>query len=306
MIDLHIHTVFSDGLISEISDIKKDCDLFCITDHNSLAAYDFFKNNLTNSNYIIGCEITIDRAPDHLIYFPKFSNIKEIESDLENIRLAEENVIKQCYFKLGFNNWEEDISKAYPSWQKIRNARTRDLAAIIHLHKSRLSYDGGNFDKDDLMIARAERNKFADSEGNPVSENYAFKLAKKYRGNIVLAHPIHSAIKKCRRGDTTLSSVKSKVEQLINSFALKGGTCIEWEYFDIQNADKYGLTLNALGNIKDFIFDIAKDSNLTFTIGSDSHSLDNYHNSRSWLNDNNSIILDRIAPWIKNILEKKK
>lgn len=304
MIDLHIHTVFSDGAISDISDIKHDCELFSITDHNSVLAYKSFKENLINCNFVVGCEITIDRAPDILVYFPKNCNLDEIESELSSIRLKEENVIKHCYSDLGFKNWDEDIARSYPSWQKVRNARTRDLAAIIHLYKTGKNYDNGSFDIDDLKVARKQRNKFAETEGNPIPEDLAFSIASKYQGRTVLAHPIHTSIKKCKRDDTTISSVKIKLDKLIDDFVLKGGLYIEWEYFESSSLKKYGLSISDIGLIKNFISDKAKENKLTFTMGSDSHSSENYHNSKNWLIENKKIILDRLAPWVENKLEK--
>lgn len=36
MIDLHLHTIFSDGDISDMERIVEYCDTIAITDHNSI------------------------------------------------------------------------------------------------------------------------------------------------------------------------------------------------------------------------------------------------------------------------------
>lgn len=62
-IDLHIHTSYSDGdnSVKEVLKLinKNNIDLFCITDHDSVQAYDDLKNTHTGkSKYIYGVELT--------------------------------------------------------------------------------------------------------------------------------------------------------------------------------------------------------------------------------------------------------
>ena len=97
MIDLHMHTVFSDGQITDISTVVNRCKVFSITDHNSIQACKYYADKTQDSKLIVGCEVTIDRAPDYLIYFPNMDYSDKIEEALEKIRLSEEEVIKACY-----------------------------------------------------------------------------------------------------------------------------------------------------------------------------------------------------------------
>ncbi len=67
MIDLHIHTVYSDGsyTVKEILEMceKKELEYISITDHNSCNAYEdeYFKNNNIFSGTIIkGCEVNAE------------------------------------------------------------------------------------------------------------------------------------------------------------------------------------------------------------------------------------------------------
>lgn len=299
MIDLHLHTVFSDGKITDIEKIVQNCDVISITDHNSIRACQYFADKLGGKKLIIGCEVTVDRAPDYLIYFPGISFSEEIEKCFEEIRIAEESVIKVCYENLGYSQWEKDLSVAFPENQKIKNARTRDLAAIIHLYNSGLAYDDGKFDFGDLKIARKQRWTYADSVGNPIPEDIAFSIAEKYDGKLVLAHPIHTAIKRGSRDNTTPSMIAEKLNTLLKSFTEKGGKYLEWEYFSEEHIDKYELTMDDLKSIRRIVKTVADEKDLQYTIGTDSHTLEGYDNAIVWLKENESIVGDRLAEWIK-------
>ena len=297
MIDLHIHTVFSDGKIENIKRIVDNCEIISITDHNTIQACRFFNHELQNSKLIIGCEVTVDRAPDYLVYFPGAVYSDTIENEFEKIRIAEEEVIKACYFNLGYTQWEFDIKRAYSKNQKLKNARTRDLAAIIHLYKTGLSYDNGTFDFDDLIIARRQRRAYAEKIGNPISIDIAFDIAKKFNGAVVIAHPLHTAIKRCSRENTNFTNIKANLLKLLANYRSKGGTIIEWEYFSKQSHEKYCLSLSEVKEFRDIILKIAKEGDCKFTIGTDSHSLDNYLDAVKWLENSELIIKDMLPVW---------
>ena len=299
MIDLHLHTVFSDGRITDIKQIVDNCNIISITDHNSIAACNYFSDKLENTKLIVGCEVTVDRAPDYLIFFPDKSYSDDLEEEFKKIRVAEENVIKECYRNLGYSNWDEDISRAYAENQQIKSARTRDLAAIIHLYKTSLQYDSGKFDFDDLKIARRQRWEYAEKVGNPISEDIAFQISRDYDGVIVLAHPIHTAIKKCSKDNTNANTVREKLVVLLDSFSTKGGVAVEWEYFSVEHLHKYNLSVEEIREMRNMILDKAGEYDFGFTMGSDSHSLDNYYEALKWLSENELIIRDKLLRWIK-------
>lgn len=300
MIDLHLHTIFSDGDIFDMEKIVEYCDTVAITDHNSLQACSFFQNVMQGKNMIVGCEVTVDRAPDYLLYFPNGGPLKEIEHELEIIRTAEEEVIKECYFRLGYREWETDIARAFSQKQRIKNARTRDLAAIIHLYKHGMDYDNGAFDRKDLAIARKQRWEYAEKNGNPIHEDAAFPLAKKYGGQIVLAHPIHTAIQRCPKEiPVTVTSVGEQLLALMKCYASKGGKSIEWEYFSVPHIEKYRLTLSDITEIRRTVWENALEYGFLFTLGSDSHSLDNYTAAAKWLTESETAIRSKLVEWVR-------
>ena len=298
MIDLHLHTIFSDGDISDMERIVEYCDTIAITDHNSIQACGFFQNAMQGKNMIIGCEVTVDQAPDYLLYFPNGGPLKKIEHELETIRMAEEEVIKECYFRLGYQKWDTDIARAFPQKQRIKNARTRDLAAIIHLYKHDMDYNNGAFDLKDLEIARKQRREYAEIYGNPIHEDAAFRLAKRYGGQIVLAHPIRTAIRRCPK-EITVASVEEQLLALMKCYACKGGKSIEWEYFSVPYMEKYRLTLSDIDTIRTTVWVNALKYGFLFTLGSDSHSLDDYAAAAKWLTETETAIRSRLVEWVR-------
>ena len=115
---------------------------------------------------------------------------------------------------------------------------------------------------------------------------------------IVLAHPIHTAIKRCPKDDTNASTVLQKLIALIDSFYDMGGMAVEWEFFSEEHLDKYGLSMDEIAGIREIVIDKANVYGFSFTIGSDSHTLENYDKAVEWLSENYEIIKDKIANWI--------
>lgn len=298
MIDLHFHTFFSDGNIYDIGEIARQCKTISITDHNSIQAYNFFQNEQYSEKLLIGCEVTVDRAPDYLLYFPDGGPLVEIEHELEEIRMAEEQVVKECYYRLGYLDWDKDIVRAFPREQKSTNARIRDLAAIIHLYKRGMDYDNGAFEGQDLRIARKQRWEYAEKNGNPTPVNAAFSLAKKYCGQIVLAHPIRTAIRNCSENRTNVSAIKEQLLALMDCYASKEGKSIEWEYFSDLHMEKYGLTLSDIAGLRAMVWEKAAKYGFLFTVGTDSHTLDNYRASVKWLVESEAAIRSKFVKWV--------
>lgn len=298
MIDLHLHTVFSDGSITNIKIITQYCDIISITDHNTLSGFFYFNKYNHDKKLIMGCEVTVDNDPDYLLYFSDTKDYYSIEKQLEEIRLTEEDVIKKCYKSLGYNKWERDLKYAFPLGQKVKNARTRDLAAIIHLYKNGMKYDNGYFDLDDLKLARLQRRLYSKNYGRIFPNNYAFVIAEMYKCKIVLAHPIHTAIKRSKSLIFDVDTVIKELDLLIQQFIGQGGVFIEWEYFSKRDCIKYNINLDEIKRIRYAVIKHAERNNLQYTIGSDSHSLDYYEEVLKWLPNCDKCIKSNIASWI--------
>lgn len=296
MIDLHLHTIFSDGELSDISFISDRCKILSVTDHNTIGFYKDIDYSACHSQLLLGCEITIERCPDYIVYFPKRKYEPNIEEDLKKIRLGEEEVIKKCYIDAGYNNWETDISRAFSVNQKNKNARTRDLAAILYLYRKNLQYANGFFDYPDLKQARILRRKYTEHFGSIFSDKMPFDIANKHNGIIVLAHPIHTAIKQSFKNPCLTEETLIK---LLNNFALKKGRIVEWEHFSDYDLVKYNLTNDFIEKIRNIIMNKAEEWNFLLTLGSDSHSLKDYENTMLWLKTEETLIKNRLADFIR-------
>lgn len=298
--DLHLHTVFSDGLLHDITSLVMNHHTISVTDHNSIR---FFKNNPISCNgtrIIIGCEVTIDRFPDILVYFPNMTCYSSsLENELAGIRLAEATIIKACYLKLGYTNWEYDISRAFPQKQAVKDARTRDLAAIIHLYRYCLEYDDGNFETIDLREARKIRWIFAEENGFPFPENTAFQIAKKYNGEAFLAHPIRTAIKKASFRRSGKFDLSIELKLLLERFLFYGGSGIEWEFFTAEQTERYELSAYVLDSMREIILDFAKQNQINLSIGTDTHSLENFDEGNQWLCTQIPKIYSFLPTWSK-------
>ena len=295
MIDLHLHTVFSDGTLKDISCFEGTNSIISVTDHNSIG---FFKENplfLKKLRIIIGCEITVTGTYDILLYFPNLTNYSDsLEFELSKIRLNEALIIKSCYEELGYDNWEYDISRAFPKEQRIKDARTRDLAAIIYLKRNNLEYANGEFEREDLIRARKSRMDYADKHKNSVNKNVAFEIGKKFKGETSLAHPIRTLLKMYRDVDPQSSDFLNKLYELMISFKNKGGQGLEIELVDNETIDKYSISPYLLKKIRNEIFDFSLKNNMYLTTGSDAHCTKNCNHKLD------SVFFERFPAWVKN------
>lgn len=280
MIDLHIHTVFSDGNIEKL-DAFFDNEIISITDHNSIMAY----KNLTlptSVQYIMGTEITIVGLADHLIYFPNQKYNDEIEKRLSSIRIREE-YIHQAYQLLGYDNWERDKKLSISEYCKVCEAKTSNLAAIIYKYR-RNSFEKSNlFEKEDLKLARKLRRQVSDKLNYILNPMEPFEIAKEFGGIVVLAHPIHTSLKLLRKEELELDRIKKELTDLFNRFYSRGGRYIEWEYFNESYIERHGVTMYDINNIRELILIHARDKGFDFTIGSDSHDAERYDDAKAWI-----------------------
>ena len=180
--DLHLHTVYSDGCIKNL-DFLPPNEIMSITDHNTIRAFQkdsIFYRKL--ENFIIGTELTIVGLPDYLIYFPEAeanSYVPTIEDRLLTIRQREEAVIELAYYEAGFKDWETD--KAWSSSKDfVPEMRTAHLAAILYKYRKGGAVEcSGCFEGEDIVRARQYRRSVASYIVNP---NEPFDIAEDLGG----------------------------------------------------------------------------------------------------------------------------
>ena len=293
-----MHTIFSDGRINDISSIVKICNVMAITDHNTIQSNKYYSDILGKVKHFIGCEVTVDASPDYLIYFFSNKYLYDIESNLRELRESEENAIKWCYHDLGYDSWESDKEQSFASYQKIRSMQTKNLAAIIHFYNADLKKLGCQFDLSDLKTARNARRKYRTEVGNTIPVDFAFQLAGKFDGEIVLAHPIHTSIKLCSRDLTNRTVIINKLDKLLESFVEHSGTTIEWEYMSPELLSRYELE-NDIKAIRQWLWRKANSLSMKYTIGSDAHDIQGQYAARCWLCNSELLLEGKLADWIQ-------
>ena len=298
--DLHLHTVFSDGSLQDISSFAMNHRVISVTDHNSIG---FFQNPpvaCDKTRIVIGCEVTVNKIPDILVYFPNLKCYSyALENELAGLRSAEAHIIQSCYKKLGYTDWAHDIDRAFPKNQVIKDARTRDLAAIIHLHRNHLEYDDGNFDRIDLMEARKMRSDFAVETSFSFRKDIAFELAKRFNGETFLAHPIRTAIRQSNFRGNNGVDLSGELKSLLNQFWNHGGKGVEWEFFPAEYMNRYNLDAALLQHMREVVLGFVSQKQIHLSIGTDSHSMKDFEESQRWLCVQFPRIYSFLPPWVK-------
>ena len=279
MIDLHLHTHYSDGRLmdGDIAEIRSFCHRISITDHNTTLWYADHPQASSSPDILMGCEITIDRRPDILIYFPNlhsFSN--ELEHSLQRIRDNESHIIQKCYFELGFHDWEEDLPRVFDTENRIKSARVRDLAAILYQKRTNQIVSCDYFEHEDLMLARKQRRQHGVNELDlHIDEPYS--IAKSFHGIPVLPHPIRTAM----RWEATPKKACDSLLKLLDDFSSHDGHIIEYEFLSDDFIYRHGV-YNEISKFRSIIRTFADTNNIFFTISSDAHSFDDILSYKKW------------------------
>ena len=307
MIDLHIHTVYSDGEFKEeeIIDRITQPGFFSITDHNSVHMYVSLGKIISVEKcpgLIIGTELTVEGHPDYLVYYPDlkindFDALARIEGKLQLIRLTEQDAIKKAYEYLKANDrdvhyseWESDFSPITFQDGYLIEARTSDLANIRKKHRNNGVKSCEN--KNDLREARiARRSIHQEIEIDPL------QIVKDTGGIVVLAHPIRTAYIHSGREKAGIGQMEEYLKELLSSFYQSGGRCVECEYID-ENPERHPLVFSHAIELRSIVMDAIEKYGFQVVWGTDSHK----HfpaDTEKWSNENEKIFYDSIPVWLQ-------
>ncbi|MBR5369984.1 MAG: PHP domain-containing protein [Bacilli bacterium] len=264
LIDLHIHSNISDGVLSpkEIIDeaVKNNVNTVSICDHDSVEAYtnELFEYAKKNSiNLITGVEITTqDTVGVHVLGYNIDLNNKDLLDTLyklKNSRHIYLHDVSKKLNELGYivNEKELDkidtVTKAHIALDILNNKENKQLLIKTFGHIPNM----GEF-IETIMIEGCP----AYIEKKTISPKEASEIIKKANGKVVLAHPVSY------KYENNLNI--EDVQQIVDKMNPDG---IEAYYHYV---DRYNNKVDEVNKWLEF----AKKNNKFVTIGSDFHKKD--------------------------------
>lgn len=265
VIDLHIHTDKSDGVLTPFEVIDQaslnDAVVIAIADHDTIAAYTdelFSYAQSKNIKIIPAVEISskINKCGIHVLGYNFDPNNEELVEKLEKLRNARHNYLYDVCCKLNelgyvVNQLELDkieaVTKAHISQDVVSNVQNSDLLMKNFGH----------------IPGKGEFIETVMNEGCPayvkketVTPVEASKLIKNAGGKVVLAHP-----------------VAYKYEDNLNSSDILN-LVLDMEIDAIEGNYVYVDRNNNKINESDYWNSFADSNNLISTVGSDFHNND--------------------------------
>lgn len=292
-IDLHIHTVCSDGAFSpkEIIDIakKSEVSVISIADHDTVGAYTkelFEYAKEKNIKLIPAVEIStkIEKVGIHVLGYNidlKDNNLLEKLNLLRNARHDYLNEVSKMLCSLGYIvnvselNKVEAVTKAHISLDVINNEK----------NKEKLLEEFGHIpDKGEFIEKIMNEGCPAYVVKNTITPKEAAELIRNAKGKVVLAHPV------AYKYEDNLT-----IEEILNIVRDMKADGIEANYFYID------CNKNKVNDIK-LWNEFAKKNNLKTTIGSDFHTIDSVHPVIGLLNEDIHLSLEEasnIVNWLE-------
>lgn len=294
MIDLHIHTNCSDGVLTpkEIIDeaYKNGINTIAICDHDTTEAYQeeiFNYAKEKNINLIVGVEISTKakKYGVHVLGYNFDLNNKEFQEKLYTIRNARHIYLRKVATKLEEAGYKIDVerldkidavSKAHIAYDVIENKENESKLKEVFSHIP----DMGEFietimNEDCPCYVRKET----------ISPKEASELIHHAGGKVVLAHPVAYTYED--------NLTEKDVDDLVKDMKPDG---IETNYIYI---DKNNIKHNDIALWNNF----AKKHNLQTTVGSDFHRKDTIHPYLGLIGEDINLTSEEIEQMINFLLE---
>lgn len=252
MIDLHVHTIYSDGECSprEILDLcnERNVTVVSITDHNIMEGCKktILENPYKEIKVIPGLELDakydVRGANLHILGYNIDLNNKDLNDVCNNIMqdnvLRLKSIVSLLYTHYGFTFKEEDLNRVYTS---IGNIGKPDIAKLCvkYGYADTVRYVFDNYLEPIHHKVTKRRTELSDKE----TIEYILNAG----GIPVLAHPIELKMNE--------DSLRQYVKKLM-SFGLLG-----IEVYQSKHSKEYSKML----------LDIVRENNLLYSVGSDYH-----------------------------------
>lgn len=292
IIDLHIHTNYSDGKLfpKEIIDeaVKKGVSVISIADHDTIDAYtdDFFAYaEEKNIKIIPAVEIStkISKAGIHVLGYNFDINNKELKDKLYSLRNARHIYLYNVALKLeelGYLINKEELDKI----DAVTKAHIAQDVVSNSLNETILLTEFGHIpDKGEFIETVMNEGCPAYVVKETVTPSVAAKLIKEAGGKVVLAHPV------AYKYEDNLSDLE--ISELVLDMQADG---IETNYIYIdRNQNK----INEIDKWNKF----AKERNLFTTIGSDFHNKDGIHPDIGLIDEDISLSIEEVNLILDNL-----
>lgn len=307
-IDLHLHTVYSDGELTDqdIINYAFNASLISVTDHNSVKLYEKL-GELPSSKLIVGTELTVEGFPDCLLFFPSLDHhnhelLNEIENQLLRIRQAEELNVRRAYqllketeTNIPYTDWDSDIALIRSAQSVKLEGRTADLAQIRFLHRTHSLSKIGFFEKEDLTAARIARRNASSGD---LSEFGSAGFLKSYGAESVLAHPIRTAYIRAGRTNSTYDKLCLELNSILADFFNNNGQCVEWEYISENDRDRQKLIYDHQTDLRNQILSFIDSKKMYCLWGTDTHKYIP-NDAEKWSQQCENELSEYCPPWIK-------
>lgn len=296
MIDLHIHSTYSDGELSPIEIIDKaksnNIKFLSISDHDSISAYTtelFSYAEKNNIKLIPAVEMSTRYlgVGFHVLGYNfdlTDKNLSNCLNKLQNARVDYLCSVSKKLNTLGYIvNVEKlknlpSVTKAHISQDVINNVKNKNLLLKTFNH----------------IPSKGEFIETIMNEGCPafvekfgITPIEASKIIKEANGIVILAHPVSYIYE----DNITIDQIKS----LINQMQADG---IESNYIYVDKN-------NNVINDSDFWNKFAVNNQLKTTIGSDYHRTDNIRPEIGFINTDLKLSLEQINKIINDLQTKK-
>lgn len=293
IIDLHIHSNFSDGILSpkEIIDeaVKNGVSVIAIADHDTVDAYndelyDYAKNKGINIIHAVEISTKTKKAGIHVLGYNFDINSQELRKKLSLLRNARHDYLYNVAEKLNelgyiLNVEELDkieaVTKAHIALDVISNPLNKELLLKNFNHIP---------NKGEFIETIMNEDCPAYVKKETITPKEAAELIRSAGGKVILAHPVAYQYEDSLTDDEILA--------LVNEMNADG---IEANYIYV---DRNNNKINDVNKWNQF----AKDNNLLTTIGSDFHNDDGLRPLIGLINEKLRLDNDTITNIIDNLL----
>ncbi|MDD4624594.1 MAG: PHP domain-containing protein [Bacilli bacterium] len=290
MIDLHIHTYYSDGSFS-VKEVLEEANklslkYISITDHNVVDAYDELKeinvSNLFNGEIINGCEITTTyngEVIEVLGYDFDIPTMKELLKQnvliSEQKQLKEFELIKKRYKEIGVIFNEENIV-FNPKKESCRSYLVKEIKRYpenykFFLEKSSIDSKSG-FTRNEAFNPKSPL--YVDESSLFPSLDKAIDIVHKSGGLCFLAHTFAYS-----------PTIVNELDNIINNYEFDGIECYYTTFTEEQTK---------------FLLDYCSKHNLFMSGGSDFHGNNKINHNMGIGSGNMNIHEHIIKPWHNN------